>query len=243
MRRPGKAFIGTSGYQYPHWRGVFYPNNMAKGKWFGHYSRAFDTVEINNTFYCLPEVSTFERWCQQAPENFCYTLKFSRYGSHLKCLDDPESTVRAFMERAVHLGPCMGPVLVQLKPRWHLDLERLNRFLRAVPATQRWAFEFRDPSWLCDSVFDLLRQHNAALCIHDMLPDHPYEITADWVYLRFHGEHYAGCYSHQYLSARAQRILKHLRGGMDVYAYFNNDEKGHAARNALDLQRYVKGSP
>jgi uncharacterized protein YecE (DUF72 family) len=240
MKGRGQAYIGTSGYQYNHWRGPFYPDDVPKKRWFDYYCRHFDTVEINNTFYRLPDAPTFDAWREQAPEHFCYVLKFSRYGSHLKCLKDPESTIGMFMERAERLGPHLGPVLVQLKPNWGLDLERLRHFLQAAPKKQRWAFEFRDPSWLSDEVFDALRQHNAALCIHDMLDHHPYVVTADWVYLRFHGNHYSGSYSHQFLVARAQRIADHIAHGLDAYAFLNNDAEGHAVRNALDLRRYVR---
>ncbi len=239
MKHRARVYIGTSGYQYDHWRGPFYPKTMPKKQWFGYYCRHFDTVEINNTFYHLPDASTFEGWREQAPDHFRYALKFSRYGSHLKCLLDPESTIANFMERTSRMGIYLGPILVQLKPNWGLDLERLRGFLRAAPAGQRWAFEFRDPSWLCDAVFDTLRQHNAALCVHDMLDNHPDEITADWVYLRFHGDHYRGSYSHQFLTARARTIADHLSKGLDVYAYFNKDAEGHAVRNALMLREYV----
>jgi len=240
MKRRARAYIGASGYQYGHWRGVFYPETLPKKQWFEHYSRNFDTVEINNTFYRLPDASTFDAWREEAPRNFCYALKFSRYGSHLKCLKDAESTIGRFMRRAKRLGPHLGPILVQLKPHWGLDLDRLCGFLRAAPMERRWAFEFRDPAWLCDEVFGLLRKHNAALCIHDMLEEHPYELTTGWVYLRFHGDHYGGSYSHQFLAACAKRIATHLGDGLDVYAYFNNDAQGCAVRNALDLSRYVR---
>lgn len=232
--------IGTSGYQYPHWRGVFYPEDLPKKKWFAHYRANFDTVEINNTFYHLPEAETFDAWREAVSAPFCYVLKFSRYGSHLKCLKDPESTIGAFLERATRLGPTLGPILVQLKPNWSRDLERLRAFLAAAPATQRWAIEFRDPSWLCSESFDLLREFNAALCIHDMLSDHPREVTADWVYLRFHGDHYSGSYSHQFLSAQARRIQAYRQKGLDVYAYFNNDMEGYAVQNAQALKRYIE---
>lgn len=232
--------IGTSGFQYDHWRGVLYPDDLPKTRWFDDYARHFDTVEINNTFYNLPAADTFRRWARKTPEGFCYALKFSRYGSHLKCLKDPESTTRKFMERAALLGNHLGPILVQLKPNWGRDTERLRHFLEAAAPGQRWTVEFRDPSWLCDEVFDVLREHEAALCIHDMVPDHPSEVTATWVYLRFHGDHYTGSYSRQYLTARASDIAEHVHQGRDVYAYFNNDAHGHAVLNAQTLRRYVR---
>jgi len=131
---------------------------------------------------------------------------------------------------------------VQLPPRFRADPARLDAFLTLCPASLRWAMEFRDARWLCPEVYDVLRAHNAALVIHDLIADHPREVTADWVYLRFHGpgQRYAGCYSPQALSAVAKRIASHLTAGRDVYAYFNNDIAGHAVHNAADMKKYLK---
>jgi len=231
--------IGTSGYQYKHWRGRFYPEELPQKKWFEYYAEHFDTVEINNTFYNLPQASTFQQWHDRAPAGFRYALKFSRFGTHLKKLKNPQQSIDMFMERAVCLKSFLGPILVQLPPHWGADAARLDAFLDAAPSEQRWAVEFRDPSWLCDAVYDALRKHNAALCIHDLLPNHPHVFTADWTYLRFHGNDYSHCYSRQALTAAAQRIKKYLEDGRDVYAYFNNDANAHAIANAADLRRYV----
>ena len=232
--------IGTSGYQYDHWRGPFYPDHLPRRRWFEHYASRFDTVEINNTFYNLPKPETFDRWREQAPPGFLYVLKYSRYGTHIKRLKDPARHVDAFMERATRLREHLGPILVQLPPNWHADTRRLAAFLDATPRKQRWVIELRDPDWLREEVYGLLREHGVALCIHDMIDDHPRIVTAGFVYLRFHGNHYAGSYSPQALSGAAQRIRRHLGDGLDVFAYFNNDEQGHAVANAMDLRRYVE---
>ena len=121
------------------------------------------------------------------------------------------------------------------------DAGRLAAFLDAAPARRRWAVEFRHPTWLCEEVYAVLRGHNAALCIHDLLPDHPRVVTADWVYLRFHGAGPQGSYSPQALTAVAGRVRRHVAAGRDVYVYFNNDQHGFAVRNALALRRYVDG--
>jgi len=238
-RHQGTPRIGTSGYHYDHWKGVFYPEDLSKGEWFSYYARQFDTVEINNTFYRLPEAATFDAWRRQAPKGFCYALKFSRYGSHIVRLKKPQATIRKFLQRADRLGDFLGPILVQLPPNWKADPKRLAAFLKAAPKDHRWAVEFRDPRWLCEEVFTILQSHNAALCIHDMIDDHPRRITADWVYLRFHGDRYSGCYSHQLLTTRAAEIQKCLTEGLDVFTYFNNDAQGYAVQNAADLKRYV----
>jgi uncharacterized protein YecE (DUF72 family) len=237
----GELRIGTSGWQYDHWNERFYPPDLRKSEWFGFYAEHFDTVEVNNTFYHLPDAATFDQWKEAAPGGFRYAVKFSRYGSHLKKLKDPADGIGKFLDRAERMGALLGPILVQLPPHWGADVERLDAFLKSAPRRHRWAVEFRDESWLCDEVFDVLRNRGAALCIHDMIADHPRKITADWAYLRFHGKHYGGSYSHQALTAEAKRIKALLADGRDVYAYFNNDQHGYAVKNAIDLRRYATG--
>lgn len=240
-RKRAKLHVGTSGWQYDHWKGRFYTDDIPKKDWFDHYAGRFDTVEINNTFYNLPKAETFDKWRERTPEGFLYVLKYSRYGSHLKRLKDPAGHIGMFLERAERLGGFLGPILVQLPGNFKADSDRLAGFLDAAPSEQRWALEFRDESWLNDEIYGLLREHNAALAIHDLLDDHPREATADWVYLRFHGDNYAGSYNSQALSAWAKRIRGWLERGLDVYAYFNNDAEANAPANALDLRRYVTG--
>jgi uncharacterized protein YecE (DUF72 family) len=235
----GKLRIGTSGYHYNHWKEVFYPKDLPKKHWFAYYARHFDTVEINNTFYHLPPASRFAMWREQAPPHFCYALKFSRYGSHLKRLKEPHASIARFLDRAHQLRDCLGPILVQLPPRWTPDPARLADFLKAAPSTYRWAIEFRDPRWLCDEVYAILRSAAAALCIHDLITDHPQHRTADWTYLRFHGALYGGNYPREVLMAQATQIDQYLADGLDVFAYFNNDIHGYAVQNAADLRRYI----
>ncbi|MEA3401893.1 MAG: DUF72 domain-containing protein [Armatimonadota bacterium] len=229
---------GTSGYQYGHWVGPFYPEDLSKDEWFAFYAQHFDVVEINNTYYGLPEVETFENWRQRAPEGFTYVLKYSRYGSHLKKLKDPPDHIDTFLERATHLRDLLGPILVQLPPHWHADRGRLEAFLDYAPREHRWAVEFRDPDWLREEIFDVLRSHNSALVIHDMIQDHPRVTTADWVYLRYHGGK-RGEYTYQKMSAEARRVEEYLDRGLDVYAFFNNDAHGWAVENVRQLIRYV----
>jgi uncharacterized protein YecE (DUF72 family) len=240
--KQGRLRIGTSGYQYDHWRGVFYPRELPKKRWFAYYAGHFDTVEINNTFYRLPSAQTFDAWRAQTPQSFCYALKFSRYASHLKHLQDPQASMQKFLDRASQLKEFLGPILVQLPPNWKPDTARLADFLEAVPSDYLWAIEFRDPRWLCDEVYTLLRSYATALCIHDLIDDHPRHITADWVYLRFHGICYGGSYTQQALTAQARELEQYLADGLDVFAYFNNDAHGYAVQNAADLRRYVQES-
>jgi uncharacterized protein YecE (DUF72 family) len=244
LRRTAKAAfgelrVGTSGYHYNHWKGIFYPDKLPKAQWFRHYAQHFDTVEINNTFYRLPSAAAFDGWRKQTPAGFCYALKFNRYGTHWMRLKEPERTIGNFLAVAKRLRSYLGPVLVQLPPHWNANATRLGEFLAAAPSSVRWAVEFRNPSWLVEEVFAVLREHRAALCIHDMIPDHPRLLTAGWTYLRFHGNHYGGSYPHEKLAGEAKWIGKQLASGADVFAYFNNDAQGHAVANAADLKRLV----
>lgn len=235
----GSYRIGTSGYVYNHWRGDFYPKKMTQKDWFEHYAAHFATVEINNSFYRSPSPDTFAQWRARAPKGFVYAVKYSRFGSHMKRLLDPEQHMARFLVSALELRETLGPVLVQLPPNWGADPERLDAFLRVAPKKLRWALEFRDASWLYEAVYAVLRRHNAALVIHDLLPDHPEVRTADWCYRRYHGQNYGGSYTPQYLGAHARMMAADLDAGRDVYAYFNNDVGGHAVRNALALRRYL----
>jgi uncharacterized protein YecE (DUF72 family) len=232
--------IGTSGYQCDHWKGLFYPADLRRGDWFRYNAGRFDTVEINNTCYNLPGPDAFDRWHEQAPPGFLFVLKFSRYGSHLKKLLDPEDSIARFLEQADRLRSLFGPILVQSPPGWRVNVDRLAQFLAAAPADHRWAVEFRDASWLCPEVYSVLRSHNAAICVHDLINNRPRPKTADWVYLRFHGDrHHAGNYTTRQLSEEASRIRSDLARGMDVFAYFNNDVHGHAVKNAATLRELV----
>lgn len=232
--------IGTSGYQYDHWRGILYPEGLPKRRWFEIYAQTFDTVEINNTFYRLPGPNVFDRWRAEAPAGFLYALKFSRYGTHRRRLNDPQNSVTHFIEVAKRLNGVLGPILVQLPPRWDVNVERLEAFLAFAPRRYRWAVEVRDPRWLTDAVFATLARHGAALCIHDHIKDHPREITAKWVYLRYHGgATETGSYGDAQLAREAEFIQGCRSRGLDVYAYFNNDQHGHAVRNARQLRKYA----
>jgi uncharacterized protein YecE (DUF72 family) len=241
----GELRIGTSGYQYAHWRDVFYPSDLARDDWLTHYAGRFSTVEMDTTFYGLPARDTVTGWKQSVPRGFRFAVKLSRYGTHMKRLREPRSGwLERFLDAVSPLGAALGPILVQLPPRWNRDVERLAGFLDVAPRRHQWAVEFRDADWLDGSVYDVLREHRAALVVHDLIDDHPRLTTTEWVYLRFHGpragQPYIGSYSSQALSGAARRIRDHLRAGRDVYAYFNNDARGDAVRDASTLRRYLE---
>ena len=231
------AHVGCSGWNYKDWRGVVYPEKLPARRWFEHYATLFDTVEINNTFYRLPPATTMERWAEQAPSGFVYAVKLGGFGSHRMKLRDAVSWLPNHLDRVERLGGSLGPNLVQLPPRWKRNVDRLDEFLTVAPKSMRWAIELRDESWLHDDVFDILSRHQAALCIHDLLPDHPWILTADWAYVRFHGPNaltrkYWGRYGPRRLAPVAATLSDWLDAGRDVFAYFNNDYEGHAVRDA-----------
>lgn len=233
--------VGCSGWQYRHWRGDFYPDELPQARWLDYYATRFDTVEINNTFYRLPEASAFAAWRRRAPRGFVYAVKASRFLTHMKKLKDPEDPLHRFFSRARRLGPAFGPVLYQLPPRWPVNLDRLRTFLRALPKTRRHAIEFREPSWYADDVFELLERYHVALCLHDMRGSASGRLAiGPFVYARFHGtSKYAGSYSDEALEAWAEWLAGRVREGSAVYAYFNNDTGGHAPRDAVRLRTAI----
>ena len=240
--------MGCSGWSYADWRGVVYAADATPRTWFPRYAEQFDTVEINATFYRLPTASTVEGWAAQAPLGFCYAVKVGQYGTHRRKLRDPETWLANHLDRIGRLGPALGPSLVQLPPHWRRDVARLDAFLDAAPADLRWAVEVRDPSWLHDDVYASLAAHGAALCIHDLLADHPWERTTDWAYLRFHGpraldQPYHGRYTGRRLWRVADWLGAWLEAGDDVYAYFNNDGHGAAVRDAVWLRDRLTPRP
>lgn len=228
--------IGTSGFSYSHWRGIFYPQEMAQSLWLEYYAGRFDTVELNNTFYAMPKSQTCRNWRRRTPEGFSFTVKLNRWITHRKRLADCGDPLGAYLDAVGELGEKLGAILVQLPPNFRVNADRLDEFLSKCPAGFRWALEFRNPTWLCEEVYDVLRRHGAALVVHDLIENHPRVVTADWVYLRYHGP--AGgdtSYTVRYLSRQAGEINQHRSAGRDVYAYFNNDVGGHAVRNAQTL--------
>jgi uncharacterized protein YecE (DUF72 family) len=242
----GRARVGCSGWNYRNWRGLFYPPELPVRSWFEHYAGVFDTVELNTTFYRLPDPTTVESWAAQAPAGFTFATKLGRFGSHRKKLKDAATWLPNHLDRVDRLGPHAGPTLVQLPPRWHRDVDRLDEFLAVAGPDRRWAVELRDPSWLHDDVFACLRRHGAALCLHDLLPDHPWVLTTDWTYVRFHGPDavdapYQGRYGGRRLWRVADRLEEVLSAGGDVYGYFNNDWDANATVDAAWLRARLAG--
>lgn len=242
-----ELFIGCSGFSYPHWRGRFYPDKLPQKRWFNYYCTIFDTVELNVTFYRLLKPDTFTRWQLESPPGFTFSLKGSRFITHVKRLADPEEPLARFFDGVLLLGEKLRVILWQFPPGFGCNIRRLELFLELLaryPA--RNTLEFRHESWCCEDVISLCREAGVALCMADwpgFIADLP--LTAGFVYLRRHGRggSYAGCYSHEELLADAGRIRKYLEEGRDVYIYFNNDAEGYAPENARELEQLLSNDP
>jgi uncharacterized protein YecE (DUF72 family) len=231
--------IGCSGWNYPHWRGLFYPHGLPSNRWLEHYARTFDTVEVNATFYRLPTRKTVARWVEQTPDAFVFAVKSSRYLTHVKRLRELADRLERLLEPLAPLAEAgkLGPLLWQLPETFHRDDGRLSAALDVLPPG-RHCFEFRHPSWFVPEVEELLRAHGAALVVGDT-PQRRFQtrsLTAEWTYVRFHrGRARDGSYGDTALRTWARRIADWLEE-VDVYAYFNDDWGGYALREAARMR-------
>jgi uncharacterized protein YecE (DUF72 family) len=239
----GKIRVGCSGWNYRHWRSLFYPDKMAMKNWFEFYAEHFDTVEINNSFYRLPTADTFAKWRDQAPEGFCYAVKANRYITQAKKLKDCEDPLARMIDPMRHLGQALGPVLFQLPPSMKINLERLESFLKLLPRDLSHVVEFREKSWLTQETLAMLDAYGVAFCIHDM----PGSATPRWVtgkvaYVRFHGAEgkYWGRYSDEGLFDWSGWMAQQAKAGRNVWAYFNNDIHAHAIHDAQTLKAMAR---
>ena len=234
------VWIGTSGWQYAHWRGRFYPQGVRQPAWLEYFAERFATVESNNAFYRLPEAETFAAWARRTPDDFVMAVKASRYLTHIRRLRDPDEPVKRFLDRTAHLGRKLGPVLLQLPPSLQANLTALEETPGLFPPSIRVAVEFRHLSWFTDDVRELLRRHAAVLCLADrrgLLS--PLWRTVDWAYLRFHEGRAEPrpCYGQHALDSWAGRLAEQWRPAEDIYVYFNNDPAGCALRDAVVFAR------
>lgn len=246
-----RAFVGTSGWNYAGWRGLFYPEGLPSRQYLAFYAGEFGTTEVNYSFYHLPRPQTYANWAAQVPEGFVFAVKASRLVTHIKRLKAVAEPWRTFVGNARGLGTRLGPILLQFPPSLAKDEARLKQFLalarreaRGKPPL-RLVFEFRHESWFTDPVYRLLRAHGAALCIADS-PRYPRRdvVTADFTYFRFHGRTrlFASRYTTGELAEEARGMARQLAAGLDVYVYFNNDAEGHAVENARALGALLRKS-
>lgn len=236
-------YIGCSGWSYKHWKGMFYPDDLPQTKWLQYYVKYFNTVEINSTFYRFPKQETLLHWCEETPDNFRFTLKGSRYITHMKKLKNVEEHLQNFYEQARVMGNKIGCILWQLPPNLHRNDEKLKAFCQALSSNFNNVIEFRHQSWFDDTVYKILQEHNVGFCIIST-PDFPEIVkeTTDLAYIRFHGkdeEWYTYYYSEDELRKWAQQIKK--LEAHHKYIYFNNDYQAHAVQNAQQLSDYLIG--
>lgn len=232
------VWIGTSGWVYRHWQGLFYPPDLPARDQLAFYAARFPTVEVNYSFYRLPERAVFEGWRAQTPQGFLFAVKGSRYLTHMKKLTEPEEPLARLMERASGLEEKLGPLLFQFPHTWPANRARLEGFLAALTpyAGQRVALEFRHQSWLTPPIFALLERAGVALCL-PVSPNVPLvaRLTAPWTYVRFHAGRMGIGIGDDELREWAERIGQYMNDGADAYVYFNNDPDGHALRDAARL--------
>ena len=238
--------VGCSGWHYKHWAGRVYPRDLPTDRWLQAYTRRFDTVELNNSFYRLPEAEQFARWREQVPKGFVFAVKASRFLTHFKRLIEPEEPLERLLSRAVRLGNTLGPILYQLPPNWVPPIDRFEAFLKALP--QRVAprgrrlthvIEFRDPRCYAREFLTCMERRGVTLCVHDMSGiESPRVLVGPSVYLRLHGygAKYGGSYPARALQEWANWLADARASGRDGCVYFNNDRDGHAVHNAETLK-------
>lgn len=239
---PAAVHIGTSGYVYPHWRGLFYPPGLPQKDELAWYASRFDAVELNNTFYRLPTEATARAWASRVPAGFVFAVKGSRFLTHVKRLKETGEPVARFLRAVAPLGERLGPVLWQLPPSMKPDIPRLTAFLRALPAGPRYVVEPRDPAWYRDELFDALQEAGASLCLHDLVDAPvPWPPPGPILYRRFHGTRaaYAGRYGRRALRPAAAEIAALAGAGRPAFAFFNNDAGAAAVRDAAALAGLV----
>lgn len=236
--------VGTSGWNYKDWKGKFYDEETKQDDQLSVYAEVFDTVELNKSFYNLPDKTSIKSWLKKTPNDFLFSCKASRYITHMKKLEDPEEGVENLLRSLEVFDNKLGPILFQCPPNWNVNTKRLKNLLDALPDNHRYVFEFRDESWFTDEIYRMLKDHNAALCLYDLEGfQSPELITADFVYIRLHGPEenaYQGSYDGRTLAGWVQKMLRWRDEGNRVFCYFDNDQKSKAPLDAQQLIESLK---
>lgn len=237
-----QTFIGTSGFSYLHWVGKFYSEDLLQSKWLEFYIQNFNTVELNNTFYRLPDEKVFKSWYERSPKNFIFAVKVNRYITGIKRLKDIDSSLTLFLKRVEILKEKLGPLLFQFPPNFKINLSRLENLLKLLPKSFLYSFEFRHPSWYDEKIYQILEKNNVSFCIADWPIDIIPKVTSNFLYIRRHGANsktgpYGGDYTKSQLKNDAEYIKKNNK---DTYVYFNNDANAYAVKNAKELIQFLK---
>lgn len=240
-----EVFIGTSGWVYDSWRGFFYPDDLPMKDELTFFADEFSTVEINYTFYKLPEPASYINWFKQVPDDFLFAVKASRFLTHMKKLTDAEDPWDRIVDRARKLKDKCGPILLQFPENWKKNKERLVDFFQVVEQKSgpkhRLVFELRNESWASGDIYKLLEEHGAAWCIADTYKFKRFDVaTAPFVYIRYHAMRASNPnYTFSRLEKEAKKIKQFQDNGYDVYVYFNNDTNGYAINNARTLKQLL----
>jgi uncharacterized protein YecE (DUF72 family) len=242
-RITSRLFIGTSGWNYLHWRGVFYPEDLSSDKWLEYYARFFNAVELNVTFYRMVRKSTFENWHKRTAKDFYFIVKGSRFITHIKRLQGVGESLKLLLDNATGLKEKLAVLLWQLPPSFKKDLKNLEAFCKLLQKTEtRHAFEFRNQSWFDKETYHLLKKYKCCLCIAHSGRRFPCvkEITTDFLYLRFHGGEslYSGDYPLEELKEWAD-FARHSKCG-NIFVFFNNDAQGYAVKNAREFREFFR---
>jgi uncharacterized protein YecE (DUF72 family) len=242
-----KIHIGTSGWSYKHWRGLFYPDKLAAAKWLDFYNGIFSTTEINGSFYRLPSEETVKKWTRNVPDDFLFCPKMSRYLTHMKKLRDPEEPLERFFAVMEFMKSKMGPVLIQLPAMLQFNYEvaeHFYRLLRIKYGAYAFVMEVRHDTWLQEQSLTLMTTYDIGFVISQSDNIFPYSevVTAKNIYVRFHGpaQLYASSYSDEQLKSYAAKFVNWVKEGYEVWAYFNNDIHGYATGDALRLLQWVE---
>lgn len=243
----GKIYIGTSGWSYKHWKGIYYPESLPAKEWLTFHAKTYDTTEINNSFYRLPGVEVVKNWAKEVPKEFKFCPKISRFVTHTKRLKEPELTIPRFFEVFDQIKKHLGPVLIQLHPKQKFDSERLQQFLAYLHEHYRdyiFALEPRHETWLTNECYDLMKKYKTAFVISHSGEGIPYAevVTAKHIYVRFHGpDHlYASGYPKKMLREYADKFERWKNEGHTVWVFFNNDLQGHAIKDSKTLLKMMK---
>jgi len=230
-------YVGTSGYSYKEWKGSFYPEKIPAKDMLSFYASRLQAVELNNTFYRLPQRSMVESWKSQVPENFRFSVKASQRITHFKRLKDAADETRYMLETVSALENRLGVVLFQLPPNMKKDLERLETFLKELPADTPAAFEFRHPTWFDDDVLELLRSQNRALCVSDTdeLPVNHIDKTADWGYMRLRRVKYSEAELKEWIQRMRAQDWKR------TFVFFKHEDEGTGPKLAAQFLALNQG--
>lgn len=224
-------FVGTSGFSYKEWKGVFYPDKLPDKDMLSYYSRQLTAVEINNTFYRMPKREVIRHWSDETPDQFRFVIKASRRITHFKRLKETEEQMGYLLTNTAELGGKLGALLFQLPPNMRADVERLRNFIELIPVDVPAAFEFRHPSWFDETVFDCLRNKNIAICHADSEDaDLPFVVTADWGYLRLRRPGYDKCELEEWIRTSDETGWDHC------HVFFKHEDEGAGPRLALEFQ-------